>query len=124
VRNISGVSRLPRGGDLTGAGIGAEADIAISGNVVENAPMGVLLGWGPYLRDVAATGNVIRGAPVGIGVSVVEGAGSALIADNLISGATRGGILGMRWADFVTGDLAREGAEEWPHLTVQGNSAV
>jgi uncharacterized secreted repeat protein (TIGR03808 family) len=124
VRNISGVSRLPRGGDpLTGTGIGAEADIAIAGNVVENAAQGLELGWGEYLRNVSATGNVIRRCPVGIAVSVVEGAGSALIADNLIAGAERGAILGMRWAEPVTGDLAEDGAEAFPHLTIRGNRA-
>ena len=83
----------------TGVGIGAEADIAITGNVVENAPaIGIHLGWGEYLRDIAATGNVVRNAPIGIGVSVVEGAGTALIANNLVSGATAGRIVGMRWS--------------------------
>ncbi|MHA1190383.1 MAG: TIGR03808 family TAT-translocated repetitive protein, partial [Alphaproteobacteria bacterium] len=58
----------------TGVGIGAEADVAITGNVVENAPaIGIHLGWGEYLRDIAATGNVVRNAPIGIAVSVVEG---------------------------------------------------
>lgn len=121
IRNISGVSRLPRGAPLTGAGIGAEADVAITGNVIENAPLGLRLGWGEYLRDIAATGNVIRDCPVGIAVSVVEGAGSALIADNLISGAASGGILGMLWEEVATGDLARESAAEYPHLSIDGN---
>jgi uncharacterized secreted repeat protein (TIGR03808 family) len=60
IRNLSGVSRLPRGGDIVGTGIAAEADVAITGNVVENAARGIQLGWGPHLRDLAATGNVIR----------------------------------------------------------------
>src|SRR3712207_7483584 len=42
VRNISGVSRLPRGDPLRrGAGIGAEADAAITGNTIENAQCGI-----------------------------------------------------------------------------------
>jgi uncharacterized secreted repeat protein (TIGR03808 family) len=123
IRNVSGVPRLPRGDDaLVGAGIGAEADIAITGNVIDNAQMGLELGWGEYLRNVAATGNVIRGCPIGVGVTVVEGAGAAVIASNLISGAESGAILGMRWAEVVTGDLAAAGAEAFPHLTIQGNS--
>ena len=81
----------------------------------------MLLGWGPYLRDVAATGNVIRRAPVGIAVSVVEGSGSAVISDNLISGADRGAVVGMRWADAASGDLARSGAEAFPHLMIERN---
>ncbi len=123
IRNISGVSRLPRGDDaLLGAGIGAEADIAITGNVIDNAQIGLELGWGEYLRNIAATGNVIRGCPVGVGVTVVEGAGAAVISNNLISGADKGAILGMRWAEVVTDDLAEGGAEDYPHLTIAGNS--
>jgi hypothetical protein len=52
---------------------------------------------------------------------VVEGAGPALIADNLISGAGRGAIVGMRWDEVATGDLAVAGAESHPQLTIQGN---
>ena len=37
------------------------------------------IGWGAYLRNVVATGNVIRKAGTGIAVTVVEGAGSAVI---------------------------------------------
>ena len=51
---------------------------------------GLKLGWGPYLRDVTATGNVIRRMKIGIGVSVVEGAGPAVISGNLISEASAG----------------------------------
>jgi len=37
--------------------------------VIENAPaFGIIAGWGKYLRDVAITGNVIRNAFVGVGV--------------------------------------------------------
>jgi hypothetical protein len=59
---------------------------------------------------------------MGIAVVVVEGAGAALISGNLISGAKDGGIVGMRWDDVATGDLAKAGAETFPHLTVSGNS--
>jgi uncharacterized secreted repeat protein (TIGR03808 family) len=122
VRNLSGVSRLPRGEPLIGTGIAAEADIAITGNVVENAARGIQLGWGPYLRNLVATGNVIRGVEMGIGVSVVEGSGAALISGNLISGASKGAIVGMRWKEAATGDLAEPGAETFPHLTINCNS--
>jgi len=121
VRNISGVSRFPRGAPLVGTGISAEADAAITGNVVENSARGLSLGWGPYLRDVSATANVIRDVDVGVVVSVVEGVGPTLIADNLISGPREAAILGMRWSDVATGDLAREGAEQFAHLTLSGN---
>jgi uncharacterized secreted repeat protein (TIGR03808 family) len=123
VRNITGGPRYADGNLQTGAGIGAEADVAVTGNVIEDAQWGLQLGWGPYLRDVTATGNVIRRTQIGIGVSVAEGAGPAVIANNLISGAERGAILGMRWEEPATGDLAESDAEDWPHLTIEGNRA-
>lgn len=121
VRNISGGPRYADGNPQIGAGIAAEADMAITGNVIENAVHGLNLGWGPHLRDVGATGNVIRRTKIGIAVSVAEGAGAAIIADNLISGAEQGAILGMRWEEVASKDLAVAGAEAFPHLTVEGN---
>jgi uncharacterized secreted repeat protein (TIGR03808 family) len=107
--------------DTAGVGIGVEADTAVTGNVIENAPTaGILLGWRRYMRDVAATGNVVRGCGVGIAVSVAAGAGSAVIADNLISGARRGAILGMDGHMTVTGELAGE-VSRFAHLTINGN---
>jgi uncharacterized secreted repeat protein (TIGR03808 family) len=42
-------------GDIAGVGIGVEADTAVTGNVIENAPTaGIYLGWGRYQRDVSA----------------------------------------------------------------------
>ena len=123
IRNL--VARRPVGtdpNDPAGIGIAVEADAAISGNVVEGAPIaGIQLGWGQYLRDVSVTGNVIKGAPVGIAVSVAPGAGQALITDNLVQGASRGAVVGMEWKRPVTGDLAREGAGRYAQLTVSGN---
>ncbi len=108
--------------NLSDIGIAVEADTAANANVIDGAPnFGMQIGWGPYLRDVTATGNVIRRASVGIGVSVVEGAGSAVISDNLIAGADRGAIRGMRWGKPVSGDLAETGAAKFPHLLVERN---
>jgi len=105
-----------------GAGIWAEAETAVTGNVIENAPLfGIALGWGPYLRNVTATGNVINKAGVGIAVTVVEGAGKAVIANNIITEALRGAVVGFRWSERVTEDLTITGAEAWPHLSVSGN---
>ncbi|TIT75883.1 MAG: TIGR03808 family TAT-translocated repetitive protein, partial [Mesorhizobium sp.] len=75
----------------------------------------------PYLRDVVSTGNIIRKAGTGIVVSVVEGSGSAVISDNVIDGAANGAIVGQRWADPVTGDLARSSESGYAHLTVERN---
>lgn len=122
VRNLSATGPYPPDSPGFGIGISVEADTTVTGNVVEAAPLfGMQLGWGPYLRNVTATGNVIRNTGEGIAVSVVEGTGSAVISDNIIDKATRGGIIGHRWAEAVTGDLAAEGAQVFPGLTVERN---
>jgi uncharacterized secreted repeat protein (TIGR03808 family) len=84
---------------------------------------GIMLGFGHYLRDVAATGNVVRKADIGIAVSVAIGAGTALIADNVIAEFGRGAIMGMDRRTVVTGDLAKGGGEKYAHLTISGNRA-
>jgi uncharacterized secreted repeat protein (TIGR03808 family) len=117
---------LPPGTDPGTGGIGivVEADSTVSGNVVEGAPSaGIRLGYGPYLRNANVTGNVVRDAGIGIGVSLVEGAGSAVIADNLISGARVGAIVGLAWEKPLTGDLLAPGARVDPRLTLSGNRA-
>jgi len=123
IRNL--LPRRPAGtdpGDSGGVGIAVEADAAVTGNVVENAPTaGIMLGWGQYLRDVAVTGNVVRVADIGIAVSVAPGAGTALIANNVIAEARRGAIIGMSRAKPVTGDLAKGGGEQYANLTISGN---
>ena len=103
-----------------GNGIFAEADTAVTGNVIDGAAnWGIGLGWGPYLRDVVATGNVVRDAEVAVAVSVVEGAGAAVIANNVLRGR-RGAVVGHRWAERATADLVS--ARSVPdHLTVAGN---
>lgn len=109
--------------DDAGVGIYIEADTAVTGNVIENAPScGIVAGWGKYLRDIAITGNVIRNAFVGIGVSVVPGAGSALINGNMISGAGRGGVVGLDHAKPVTGDLTRDGASRFAQIALGTNT--
>jgi uncharacterized secreted repeat protein (TIGR03808 family) len=123
IRNLA--ARRPAGtdpNDGAGIGIGVEADTVVAGNVVENAPyLGIAAGWGSYLRDVAISGNVVRESGYGVAVSVAPGAGSALVADNLISGAKHGAIVGMEWHRPVTGDLAKEGAARYAQLSISGN---
>ena len=122
VRNLSTTGPYTADPPGFGVGISAEADTTVSGNVVENAPLyGMQLGWGPYLRNVVATGNIIRKAGTGIVVSVVEGAGTAVISDNVIDGAKNGAIIGQRWADPVTGDLSQSTDTGYAHLTVERN---
>lgn len=104
-----------------GIGIAVEADAAITGNVVENAPRyGFMLGWGPFLRNVVATGNIVRDAGEGFAVSVADGAGPVMIADNIISGTNRA-VAGYRWAERATGDLTAPDAPVFPHLRVERN---
>ncbi len=108
--------------EARGIGIGAEADTIVSGNVIESAPVaGIWLGWKEYLRDVAVTGNIVRQSRIGIAVQVSKGAGSALVADNLISGTTMGAILGMDGLKRVTNDLSRDKPEQYAQLTISGN---
>lgn len=122
VRNIT-----PHNGhspEENGLGIYVEADSAVTGNVVENATFaGIIAGFGPYLRDVTITGNVVRAGNIGIGVSVVPGAGGAVIANNMISGARRGAIVGLDHRAVITGDLSRDGAARYTQLAITGNRA-
>jgi len=108
-----------------GVGISAEADTVVEGNVVENAPVtGIALGWGEHLRDLAATNNIVRNCRRGITFSTVEGAGQALIANNLISRPGEAAIVGMRWSEVATGDIGLAPEEAPAHVTVTGNRVV
>jgi uncharacterized secreted repeat protein (TIGR03808 family) len=112
----------PEGG--WGTGIHVEADAAVTGNVVEGAAQfGLSLGWGSYLRDVNASGNTIRNTPVGIAISVTEGAGTTMVKNNLVSGALKGAIVGFDKKRAVTGDLMRESAARFAHLSIGDNLA-
>lgn len=109
-------------GPNLGIGIWVEADAAVTGNAIDSAAnTGIALGWGEFLRNVSATGNVIRGTRMGIGVTVVEGAGPAVIANNMISESAVGAICGMRWNEVVDAGLAAD-ASKYGHLTVSGNA--
>jgi uncharacterized secreted repeat protein (TIGR03808 family) len=110
--------------DDAGIGIYIEADTSVSGNVIENAPsFGIVAGWGKYLRDVAISGNVIRKAFIGIGVSVTPGAGTALVDNNMISETPRGAVVGLDHARPITPDLSVEGAQRFAQV-VMGTNAV
>lgn len=122
IRNIDTPPPYEDGDHLWFEGISAEADTVVTGNVIENARnFGLMLGWGPYLRDLVASSNVIRGSKTGIYVSVVEGAGATHIADNTITGASKGAVVGYRWKEAVTGDIAARTDSGFPHLTVERN---
>jgi uncharacterized secreted repeat protein (TIGR03808 family) len=110
--------------DDAGIGIYVEADTSVTGNVIENAPsFGIVAGWGKYLRDVVISGNVIRNAFVGVGISVVPGAGTALVNNNMISETPRGAVVGLDHARAITSDLSAEGAQRYAQV-VMGTNAV
>jgi uncharacterized secreted repeat protein (TIGR03808 family) len=112
----------PDGRDVEATGISAEADTVITGNVIETVKgTGIAAGWGPSLRDVTITGNLVRGADVGIAVSVVQEAGTVVIANNLIADTPLGAIVGKEWDKTVTGDLSQEGADRYVQLSIDGN---
>jgi uncharacterized secreted repeat protein (TIGR03808 family) len=125
IRNL--LARRPIGtapDDDAGIGIYVEADTSVTGNVIENAPsFGIVAGWGKYLRDVAISGNVIRNAFVGIGISVVPGAGTALVNSNVISETPRGAVVGLDHARPITPDLTIEGAQRFAQVML-GTNAV
>jgi len=111
--------------DKRGNGIAVEADTAVTGNVIENAPSaGLSIGWGTYVRDVIATGNLIRKAKIGILVSSDASSRGCLIANNMISGTANGNIRTMDGSGNPTGpDLAVSGSSG-TRFSVTGNLAV
>jgi uncharacterized secreted repeat protein (TIGR03808 family) len=110
--------------DSRGIGIAVEADSVVSGNVIEGSPgYGIMIGWGSHLRDVSVTDNLIRDAHIGIGVSTDPSAGTALITDNLISGAKDGAIRAMSGPTPIGPDLATASAAAYRNLAVYSNVA-
>ncbi|MEP2980399.1 MAG: TIGR03808 family TAT-translocated repetitive protein [Lentilitoribacter sp.] len=124
IRNITDQGPYITEGSGFGHGIAVEADASVTGNTIENAAKtGMLVGWGPYLRSVSITGNVIRKAPMGIAVSVVEGSQSTAIFNNVFDQTPGGAIVGHRWKEPVTRDLARRAKSGFDHLSI-GNNVV
>ncbi len=108
--------------DRRGNGIAIEADGVVTGNVIENGQgYGIVAGWRNYLRDLNVTDNLIRNAHIGIGVSIDPSAGTALIANNTISGSKDGAIRAMDGATPVGTDLAKASTSDYRNLAVYGN---
>lgn len=121
VRNLRLEGPYVHDGAGFGFGIAVEADTVVSGNTVESAPKyGVMLGWGPYMRGLVVNGNLVRGTPVGCAVTVVEGAGSALISGNIFEETPQGAIAGYRWNERATGELSDEPVR-FAHITIERN---
>jgi uncharacterized secreted repeat protein (TIGR03808 family) len=122
VRNLAERSRT--NADTVPYGIAAEADAAVTGNIVEAVPgTGISVGWGPYLRDVLVNDNLVRDCTLGIVVSVAPGAGHAHISGNVVSGSRKHAIVGAQWADVVSTDLPADSGR-FPNIAIEGNSIV
>lgn len=114
----------PTNPDTIPYGIAAEADAAVTGNIVEVVPgNGINVGWGPYLRDVLVNDNLVRDCNVGILVSVAPGAGHARISGNIISGSREHAMVAAQWDDIVSTDLAADAAK-FPAIAIEDNSIV
>ena len=117
VRNIAPFSAVNP--DTTPIGIAAEAEAAITGNTLHAIPgIGILAGFGPYLRNVLISGNMIADTHIGIAVSVVDGAGPVTIGPNHLA-TSKARIVGMAWRDIVDTDL-ESNATRYAHITLGG----
>lgn len=114
----------PKGKEpVGGSGLHVEAEAAVTGNVIENASdVGITLGWSWAMRNLVATGNVIRRTGIGISVSLVPKERNALIANNVISEAKLGAVVGNEFGKAVTGDLTRGEDKRASGIRVEGNS--
>lgn len=104
IRNMTNAT--PHDGPrLNNYGLYVEADAVVSANNIEGCPgMGMILGFGPFMRNIVASDNLVRGSHVGLAVSVVPKAGTAVIEGNLFDDV-KTAIAGFRWRDQSTGEL-------------------
>ena len=123
LRNLNRAGAYASEGAGFGIGIHVDADGAVTGNLVASAARaGIWLGWGPADQEIVASTNIVRNAPIGIAVSALTGTGTMMVRDNLISGTDdNAAIVGMRWNDRATGDLARAGGNTFPWLALREN---
>ncbi|WP_240232853.1 TIGR03808 family TAT-translocated repetitive protein [Devosia lacusdianchii] len=116
VRNI--LPSSPVNPDSSPVGIAAQANAAVTGNIIQNVPgIAIVAGYGPYLQNVLISSNVISGCDVGIGVSVAPDAGPVHITDNMIYQPLDHAVIGMAWEDIVEPDLLNNAAR-YPNVTV------
>ncbi|HEV2513416.1 TIGR03808 family TAT-translocated repetitive protein [Bosea sp. (in: a-proteobacteria)] len=114
----------PKGKEpVGGSGLHVEAEAAVTGNVIENASdVGITLGWSWAMRNLVATSNVVRRTGIGISVSLVPKERNALIANNVISEAKLGAVVGTEFGKVVTGDLTKGEDKRAAGIRVEGNS--
>ena len=123
VRNLARRLNPETGAYERGIGVAVEADATVVGNVVEGAEVaGIALGYGPYLRDVVCANNLVRRCQYGVIVSVVPGAGTAQITNNILSECTRGRIVGFDHDRPASADLLNKADRPFPHIAIHGNT--
>lgn len=121
IRNLFRREKEPD--DKRGEGITLEADTLASGNVIENAPTcGILVGWGPFMRDCMVTQNLLRATRTGIMISSDPGSGKAMISGNMISGSKDGAIRMMSLGVAEGLDLALHAPPNGSRVTVSSNA--
>ncbi|MEQ1769173.1 MAG: TIGR03808 family TAT-translocated repetitive protein [Devosia sp.] len=121
VRNIAERSEVNP--DTKPVGIYVEAETSVVGNSIESVPgIGIMAGYGKFVRNVVISSNVLSQVQTGIGVSVVQDAesGPVLVNGNLIGKPEQHGIVGMEWDKIVSDDLVRD-AGRYPNVTLSGN---
>ena len=110
-----------------GFGIGVEADTTVIGNAVENArSIGISV---PAGANICATSRCkamsCAQSGIGVAVSVVKGAGAAVISGNVLARlSARAPSSAWNGVKPVTGDLALAGAERYPQLKISGNQVT
>lgn len=123
IRNLTNNLPYKNPGDFKpGIGIYAEADTVINGNVIENTPQaGIHVGWGAFCRDVIVSQNIIRATPWGVTASVVKGARTVTVTNNVFNSISEQAITGFEWIKPVTRDLLGARRTDYDHLTISGN---
>jgi uncharacterized secreted repeat protein (TIGR03808 family) len=110
--------------DTRPVGIYAEAETVVANNTIEAVPgIGIVGGYGTFLRNVVISDNVFYAVHIGIGVSVVQdpSPGHVSITGNVVSDPLDYGIVGLEWEKIVSDDLARDAAN-YPHVTIANNT--
>ncbi len=106
-------------------GIAVEADSVVTGNCVEGvAGSGISIGFGQFMRQVTANNNLIREVEIGVAVSTHNDAGYALIATNMITGASNGAVRAMDEDKPLGPDLSKTSAEAFRNLAIYGNVSL
>lgn len=116
VRNIADKSTVNP--DASPIGIFAEADAAITGNVIDGVPgTAIAAGWGPYLRNVVISDNVVTNSRIGVAISVAEGAGAVTLGTNRLD-TSEHQVTGMLWDQLAEPDLLSAIAK-YPQIMVR-----